>query len=78
MPSATFTAQEFQRELQNAGGWEIGVTTYKLRGRWICKVDNVSPGATIARAHDESRDVALQRALDKAIERLATTRRHPK
>ena len=72
----TFTAEEFERSVQVAGGWEIGVTTYKIKGRWICKVDNVSPGATIARAFDESRDVALARALEKAVERLATTRRH--
>jgi len=56
-------------------GWPIGIVSFKLGERWICHVDNVSPGAVIARGEGATREDAEARALVTARQRLRTTRR---
>lgn len=65
-----------QRRTQVAG-WEINVTSYKLGDRFYCTVDNVSPGAWIAKAEGATQEEAEKKALDKAAELLAKTRKLP-
>ena len=61
-----------QSELE---GWPVGIVSFKLGERWICHVDNVSPGAIIARADGSTREDAVSSALAIARQRLQTTRR---
>jgi len=57
------------------GGWEVNLRTYQIGETYHCKVDNVSPGANIARSTGASREEAEQSAIAKATERLAATKR---
>jgi hypothetical protein len=70
-----FTAQEYERRHEVLEGWEVGITTYRLGDRCFCKVDNVSPGALIARAVAATKAEAERSALAHARTRLASTRR---
>jgi len=67
--------EEYAERQMELSGWPVHVVTYRLGKIYYCKVDNVSPGAQVARASAESRDEAEQKALAKAGERLAATRR---
>lgn len=69
------SAEGFEKRNQTLDGWPIGVVSYKIGDRWICKVDNVSPGAIIARGDGPTREEAEREALEKAGARLATTRK---
>jgi len=57
-------------------GWEVNLTTYQLGGKWHSKADNVSPGAALARVVADTREEAEERALARAKELLARTKRH--
>jgi hypothetical protein len=57
------------------GGWEVHLRTYQIGDTYYCKADNVSPGANIARSTGATRDEAEQKAISKATERLAATKR---
>jgi hypothetical protein len=70
-------AEDFRRRRERLEGWDIGIASYKLGGRYCCEVDNVSPGARLARGEGATRDEAEAEALNKAREMLARTRVHP-
>jgi hypothetical protein len=70
-----FTAEEYERRQEEIDGWEIGITSYRLADRCYCKVDNVVPGALIARAVAPTKAEAEGSAIAHARARLATTRR---
>jgi len=74
--AAELKAEEHSRYECELGGWPAGVTTYRIGTTWICKIDNVSPGATVARGRGASRDEAVQAASASATRRLAATRVH--
>ncbi len=63
-----------ERELE-LEGWPVKVTSYRLGEEYYCTVDNVSPGAWLARTTGASKQEAEDKALAKARERLARTRR---
>ncbi len=67
--------EEYAERKLELAGWPVHVVTYRLGKLFYCKVDNVSPGAQVARASADSREEAEQQALAKAAERLAATRR---
>ena len=67
--------EEYAERQMELSGWPVHVVTYRLGKIYYCKVDNVSPGAQVARASAESREEAERTALAKAGERLAATRR---
>lgn len=56
-------------------GWPIRVTTYRIGEICYAKVDNVSPGALIARSTGATDEEARNKVLEKARVRLAATRR---
>ncbi len=58
-------------------GWPVNVTSYKLGDHYYCKVDNVSPGAWLSRTQAHSREEAEQKAVEKAQQLLARTKRQP-
>jgi hypothetical protein len=57
-------------------GWPVNITSYMLGDLYYCKVDNVSPGAWLARTTAPTREEAEQKALDKATRLLGRTHRH--
>ena len=68
-------AEGYEANKQTLAGWPIRVVSYQLGARWSCRVDNVSPGATIARGEGASRQSAIDDALGRAESRLKLTRR---
>jgi hypothetical protein len=69
-------AEDYAERRVEIEGWPVNLTSYKLGGVYHCKVDNVSPGAAIARTSGATREEAEAKALAQARERLARTRRH--
>jgi hypothetical protein len=67
--------QEYSEKKTEIAGWPAHITSYKLGERYYCKIDNVSPGAWIARAEGSTREEAIQRAIARATELLSKTRR---
>jgi hypothetical protein len=55
-------------------GWPVQITSYRLGDTFRCTVDNVDPGATIARAEAATREEAERIACEKAKARLGRTR----
>ena len=56
-------------------GFPVRVTSYRIEGTHYAIVDNVEPGARIARAEAPTREDAEKAALEDAARRLARTRR---
>lgn len=69
-------AEDYRRRRDDLAGWPIGVESYKLGSRWLCAIDNVDPGAVVARGEGASREEAESRALEAAARRLGRTRIH--
>jgi hypothetical protein len=73
----TMHAEEFQERQVEVAGWPVNVTSYRLGAEWHSKADNVSPGANLVRVTGATRDEAEGKALRRAGELLARTRRRP-
>ncbi|HLJ13596.1 MAG TPA: hypothetical protein VKV15_03805 [Bryobacteraceae bacterium] len=69
------TPQDYTERKLELESWEVNLTSYRLGDVFYAKVDNVSPGATVARSRGASLEEAVNKALAKARERLANTRR---
>jgi len=69
-------AEGYEEKRLEAEGWPLRLTSYKLGEVFHCQADNVSPGATLARATGASREEAERKALEAARKRLGRTRRH--
>ena len=63
-------ADEYRMESKEIDGLKINITSYKIGPTYYCHVDNVDPGAVIARSEAESQDEAIQVAMAKTMERL--------
>jgi hypothetical protein len=70
-------AEEYTTREVELAGWKARVTSYKLGDTYHCSVDNVSPGAVVARAEGKSREEAENAAVEKATKYLAQTRKMP-
>jgi formylmethanofuran dehydrogenase subunit B len=70
-------AEEYTRRQTELSGWAITIETYRAGDVYHCTIANVEPGARFARADGETREVAEERALEKAARYLAQTRRFP-
>ncbi|MBI3003668.1 MAG: hypothetical protein HYY54_08675 [candidate division NC10 bacterium] len=66
--------EEYSRRQQQVGSWAINIVSYRLGDRYYCTVDNVEPGARIARGEGATREEAERSAVEKATARLAKTR----
>jgi hypothetical protein len=73
----TLRAEEFTERRETVGAWEINVRTYRLGDVYYCSVDNVSPGAVVARAEGPTREEAEEIAVRKARKRVEQTRVMP-
>ena len=69
-------AEDYQRRRQELAGWPVGIVSYKLGDRFICEIDNVSPGARVARAEGSTREEAERAAIATAERRHGRTRVH--
>ena len=74
MPS--LRSELYQRRQAELAGWQVGITSYRIGDRFISEVDNVSPGARLARSEGATREEAEQQALAIARRRLERTRVH--
>src|SRR5207247_4386881 len=63
-----------ERKLE-VNGWPVNLTSYKLGDLFHAKVDNVSPGANLARTTAAARQEAERLALERAGELLIRTER---
>ncbi len=68
-------AEQYRERTLEVAGWPVRLTSYKLGDMFHCTADNVSPGANVARATGATQEEAEQKALAKAEERLAKTRK---
>ena len=66
-------AEEYQIETLVIQGVPLNVISYRIGERYYCHVENVDPGATIARTEASSREEAKKLALVKVNERLKDT-----
>ncbi len=69
-------AEEYREQRLEVAGWPVNITSYRLGSEWHAKADNVSPGAALARTTGATREEAEEKALRRAEELLALTRRH--
>lgn len=69
-------AAEFEERRLEVAGWDVNLSSYRLGTEWHCKADNVSPGASLARATGATRQEAEEKALLHARTLLARTKRH--
>jgi hypothetical protein len=69
-------AEDYQRRRQELAGWPVGIVSYRLGDRFICEIDNVSPGARVARAEGDTREEAERAAIATAERRLGRTHLH--
>jgi hypothetical protein len=56
-------------------GWPVNLTSYQIAGIFHCRADNVSPGAGLARTTGATREEAEEKAIARAKDLLARTRR---
>lgn len=68
-------AEEYRERKTEAAGWPVNITSYRIGAEWHAKADNVSPGASLARATGSTREEAEERVMERARELLGRTRR---
>ena len=64
----------YSRRQEQVGRWKVNIVSYKLGDQYYCTVDNVEPGATLARGQGSTREEVEKKSLEKAKELLAKTR----
>ncbi|MBI1807559.1 MAG: hypothetical protein HYR76_10965 [Ignavibacteria bacterium] len=63
-------ADDFRVETKEISGWKVNITSYRIGNTGYCHIDNIDPGATIARTEAETQEEAVAAALARARERL--------
>jgi hypothetical protein len=66
--------EEYSRRQEEVGRWKINIISFRLGDRYYCTVDNVEPGAWLARSEGATREDAERTAIEKATARLSRTR----
>ncbi len=69
--------EDYSETTIELAGWPVRFISYKLGEKYICKADNVSPGANIARTHGATKEAAQAKARELAESRLSQTRTLP-
>lgn len=62
--------EEYQERIQSVPPFQVHIVSYRLGDEFYCSVDNVDPGAVIARAKGSTRAEAESAALERATRRL--------
>ncbi len=73
--TGSIRSEDYQRRDARLAGWPVRIASYRIGETHYCHIDNVSPGATIARAKAASLEEAEKEAVEKATRRLEKTRR---
>ena len=68
--------EDYSERQVDVEGWPVHLTTYKLGEVYHSKADNVSPGASLARATGATREEAEQQVLERSRQLLSHTLRH--
>ena len=69
--------EQYQTRREEHLGWRMNIVSYRLGEQFHCTVDDVDPGARLARGAGATREDAEAQALEKAKRYLANTRRLP-
>ena len=64
----------YTERTEDLGPWKMHVVSYQLGQSYYCTVDNVDPGAVLARGSGQTLAEAEAMALEKARELMARTR----
>jgi hypothetical protein len=72
---SNLTPEDRSERRLDVAGWPVRVCSYRLGDTYFCTIDNVDPGARVARSRGATREEAEKLALQRAEERLAATRR---
>lgn len=70
----TETNSTYQERRESRPPFEIRISSYQSGDRYYCKVDNVSPGACVARGEGATREEAETAAIAEADKALKATR----
>ncbi len=65
---------EYQERRESRPPFEIRISSYRSGDKFFCKVDNVSPGACVARGEGATREEAEAAAIAEADKALKATR----
>ncbi len=68
-------AEEYTERRVELAGWPVNITSWRSGSVYHAKADNVSPGASLARAEGATREEAEQEVIRRAEQLLASTRR---
>ena len=69
-------AEDFRERKLELAGWPVNISSYRAGAEWHAKADNVSPGAALCRTTGGTREEAEEKALKRAEELLAKTKRN--
>ncbi len=67
---------DYSERTLEVAGWPVKITSYKLGSVYYATVDNVSPGAWIAKSDGATQADAEAKAIEQAAQRLAHTKRY--
>ena len=67
----TVRPQEYLERTESVPPFRIHIVSYRLGDVYYCSVDNVDPGAVIARSEGSTREEAEVRALERAKKLLS-------
>ncbi len=62
--------EEYQERIQAVPPFQVRIVSYRLGDEFHCTVDNVDPGAVIARGQGSTRAEAETSAMERATRRL--------
>ena len=62
--------EEYQERFHAIPPFQVHIVSYRLGDEFYCSVDNVDPGAVIARTKGSTRAEAESTALERAAKRL--------
>lgn len=68
-------ADAYETRRAELAGWPVNIVSYKIGDSFHCVIDNVDPGARVARGEGPTRDAAEQQAIEAATRRLGRARR---
>ncbi|MBI1803313.1 MAG: hypothetical protein HY033_04930 [Ignavibacteriae bacterium] len=63
-------AEDYRVDLKEIDGLKVNITSYRIGSTYYCHIDNVDPGAVIARSEGESHEEVIQATMARAMERL--------
>lgn len=63
-------AEDYRVEYREISGVKVKAASYRIGDTYYCHLENLDPGATIARAEAGTREEAINLALEKAAARL--------